>query len=63
MTTAAPARVPFLDLLPAYRELAPELDAAAARVLGSGWYVLGPEVGSIYAAIHRGHLHLLISAK
>lgn len=44
MTTAAPARVPFLDLLPAYRELAPELDAAAARVLGSGWYVLGPEV-------------------
>jgi len=48
--TGAPARVPFLDLLPAYEELSAELDAAAARVLSSGWYVLGPEVETFEAA-------------
>ncbi len=37
-------RVPFLDLGAAYAELRDELDAAALRVLHSGWYVLGPEV-------------------
>jgi len=37
-------RVPFLDLGAAYDELRDELDAAALRVLHSGWYVLGPEV-------------------
>ena len=37
-------RVPFLDLAAAYSELAAELDAAALRVLGSGRYILGPEV-------------------
>lgn len=36
--------VPFGDLLRQYRAIQPELDAAAARVLGSGWYILGPEV-------------------
>lgn len=36
--------VPFLDLGAAYRELKPEIDAAIARVLDSGWYILGPEV-------------------
>lgn len=36
--------IPFLDLQAAYRELKPEIDAAIARVLDSGWYVLGPEV-------------------
>jgi dTDP-4-amino-4,6-dideoxygalactose transaminase len=36
--------IPFLDLKSGYLELKDELDAAAARVLGSGWYVLGPEV-------------------
>jgi dTDP-4-amino-4,6-dideoxygalactose transaminase len=36
--------VPFLDLLAAYRELKDEIDAAVARVLDSGWYILGPEV-------------------
>lgn len=40
----APARVPFLDLGAAYDELRDELDAAALRVLHSGWFVLGPEV-------------------
>jgi dTDP-3-amino-3,4,6-trideoxy-alpha-D-glucose transaminase len=37
-------RVPFLDLGAAYTELAGEIDAAVARVLASGRYVLGPEL-------------------
>ncbi len=37
-------RIPFLDLHAAYLELKPEIDAAIARVLDSGWYILGPEV-------------------
>lgn len=36
--------VPFLDLKAAYLELALEIDAAAARTLASGWYILGAEV-------------------
>ncbi len=36
--------IPFLDLGAAYRELSIDIDAAVARVLASGWYVLGPEV-------------------
>ena len=36
--------IPFLDLQAAYHELKPEIDAAIARVLDSGWYILGPEV-------------------
>lgn len=36
--------VPFLDLHAAYLELKDEIDAAIARVLESGWYILGPEV-------------------
>lgn len=36
--------VPFLNLRDAYLELKPEIDAAVARVLDSGWYILGPEV-------------------
>lgn len=36
--------VPFLDLLAAYRELQAEIDEAVARVLASGWYILGSEV-------------------
>jgi dTDP-3-amino-3,4,6-trideoxy-alpha-D-glucose transaminase len=38
------AAVPFLDLRAAASELADELDAAARRVLASGWYLLGPEL-------------------
>ena len=34
----------FLDLAAAYRELKPEIDAAVARVLASGCYILGSEV-------------------
>lgn len=37
-------KIPFLDLRSAYLELQSEIDAAIARVLGSGWYILGPEV-------------------
>lgn len=36
--------VPFLDLSAAYAELRTDIDAACARVLTSGRYVLGPEV-------------------
>lgn len=42
-------RVPFLDLHAAYLELKPEIDAAVARVLDSGWYILGPEVDAFEA--------------
>ena len=41
--------VPFLDLHAAYAELRPEIDAAIARVLDSGWYILGPEVEAFEA--------------
>lgn len=37
-------KVPFLDLKAAVDELRPEIDAAVARVIGSGHYILGPEV-------------------
>lgn len=36
--------VPFLDLQASYRMLKPELDDAVARVLASGWYLLGTEL-------------------
>lgn len=41
--------IPFLDLGAAYRELQPQIDAAVARVLASGWYILGPEVEAFEA--------------
>jgi dTDP-4-amino-4,6-dideoxygalactose transaminase len=37
-------QVPFLDLRKTYLELRDEIDAAAARVLNSGSYILGSEV-------------------
>lgn len=45
--------VPFLDLRSAYLELKAELDAAVARALDSGWYLLGEELAAFereYAA-------------
>ncbi len=36
--------IPFFDLKPLHNELARPLGDAVARVLASGWYVLGPEV-------------------
>lgn len=41
--------IPFLDLSAPYRELQLEIDAAVARVLASGWYILGPEVEAFEA--------------
>ena len=37
-------RVPFLDLQASYKEIQSDLDGAALRGLGSGWYIGGPEV-------------------
>jgi len=42
-------KVPFLDLRAAYLELKSEIDAAIARVLDSGWYILGEEVEAFEA--------------
>jgi dTDP-4-amino-4,6-dideoxygalactose transaminase len=42
-------RVPFLDLQASYLELKTDIDAAVARVLASGWYILGPEVDEFEA--------------
>src|SRR3982750_1361767 len=45
--------IPFLDMKAVYAELKPELDAAYARVMESGWFVLGKEVDAFeqeYAA-------------
>lgn len=39
-------RIPFLDLLAAYQELQAEINAAIARVLASGRYILGEEVAA-----------------
>src|SRR5262245_26071206 len=36
--------VPLGDLKRQYESIKAELDAAALRVLSSGWYILGPEV-------------------
>lgn len=36
--------VPFLDLRAAHRDLGGELERAVARVVESGWYLLGPEL-------------------
>jgi dTDP-4-amino-4,6-dideoxygalactose transaminase len=44
MATLNQNLVPFLDLHASYLELKSEIDEAIARVLASGWYVLGPEV-------------------
>ena len=44
MGTLLSEDVPFLDVGAAYRELKGEIDTAVARVLDSGWYILGPEV-------------------
>src|SRR5215216_5630799 len=41
--------IPFGDLRRQYESIKPELDEAAARVLASGWYILGPEVRAFEA--------------
>lgn len=42
-------KVPFLDLKPAYAELQARIDEAVARVMRSGWFILGPEVEAFEA--------------
>jgi dTDP-3-amino-3,4,6-trideoxy-alpha-D-glucose transaminase len=42
--------VPFGDLQRQYESIRAELDAAAARVLASGWYILGSELRAFEAA-------------
>ena len=51
--------IPFLDLKSPYVELKAEIDAAIARVVGSGWYILGPEVDAFEAeyATYCGAAH------
>ncbi|MCA3238263.1 MAG: DegT/DnrJ/EryC1/StrS family aminotransferase [Curvibacter sp.] len=53
--------VPFLDLGAAYREIGAEIDAAIARVLRSGHYILGPEVEAFEAewAAYCGATHCI----
>ncbi len=43
------SEVPFLDLKAPHVELRAEIDAAIARVIDSGWYILGPEVDAFEA--------------
>ena len=41
--------IPLVDLKAAYHRLQAEIDAAVARVLAGGWYILGPEVSAFEA--------------
>jgi dTDP-3-amino-3,4,6-trideoxy-alpha-D-glucose transaminase len=53
--------IPFGDLRREYDALAAELEAAALRVMRSGWYVLGPEVQAFEQefAAHCGSAHAI----
>lgn len=53
--------VTFLDLKAPTEELRGEIDAAIARVVSSGWYVLGPEVAAFEAefAAYAGAAHCI----
>lgn len=42
--------VPFLDLRAGYLAVQADIDAAVARVMDSGWYIMGPEVEAFEAA-------------
>ena len=39
-------KIPFYDIGESYKELKSEIDSAVAKVLSSGWYILGKEVAS-----------------
>lgn len=47
------AKIPFLNLQPAYRSAQAEIDAALLRVAGSGWFLLGQELQQFEAAYAR----------
>ena len=55
------ARIPMFDAAAQYRALAPEIDAAVARVLGGARYILGPEVEAFEAefAAYCGASHAI----
>ena len=55
------SKIPFLDLRATYRELKTEIDAAVARVLDSGWYLLGAELEAFEAeyAAYTGARHCI----
>ncbi len=53
MTVTTVETIPFVDLKAAYRRLQPEIDAAVATVLESGWYILGAEVAAFEEAFAR----------
>ena len=42
--TASPSQIPFIDLAAQQARLKPAIDAAIARVLAHGGYIMGPEV-------------------
>lgn len=46
MADATTVTVPFLDLQPVYRRSQAAIDAALARVAGSGWFLLGQELAA-----------------
>lgn len=54
-----PEAVPFVDLQAAYRRAQPAIDAAVARVLASGWYILGHELEQFEQefAAYQGQAH------
>jgi dTDP-4-amino-4,6-dideoxygalactose transaminase len=49
----ASAPIPFIDLATQRRRIAPAIDAAIARVLAHGQYILGPEVRILEADLAR----------
>jgi dTDP-4-amino-4,6-dideoxygalactose transaminase len=55
VTTLQSRRIPFNVLAPGVQAIRPELDAAIARVLDSGWFLMGPELQAFereFAAYH-----------
>jgi dTDP-4-amino-4,6-dideoxygalactose transaminase len=48
-------KIPFQDLLPLHHAQAAQIEAAVARTLSSGWYVLGPEVERFEQAFAEYH--------
>jgi dTDP-3-amino-3,4,6-trideoxy-alpha-D-glucose transaminase len=60
VTTIAQRSIPFNVLKPGVDAIRPELDSAIARVLDSGWFLLGPELKRFeesFAAYHGLQLH------
>ena len=47
--------IPFLDLTKQYDSIRSEIDSATARVLKSGWFILGPEVQAFEKEFAKYH--------